>query len=264
MNRIQTLFNNKKDNILNVYFTAGFPETGDTNTILSVLQTGGADLVEIGMPFSDPVADGETIQQSNQQALDKGMTLKLLFSQLENMRHTITLPVLLMGYINPVLQFGIENFCKKCQEVGVDGVILPDLPMQEYVETYKPVFEKYNLLNIFLITPQTSESRIREIDNLSKGFIYMVSSASTTGSKSGITDEQVAYFQRIKAMNLNNPTLIGFGISNHETYQKACSYANGVIIGSAFIKLLQKSTDLTSDVPTFISEIRTGKTKEMV
>nr|MCU0471677.1 tryptophan synthase subunit alpha [Arcicella sp.] len=175
MNRIKQLFQEKTHNILNVYFTAGFPQINDTTLILKALQDGGADLVEIGMPYSDPVADGETIQQSNQVALDNGMTVKLLFEQLQGIRQAgITVPILLMGYINPVLQFGVENFCQKCQEVGVDGLILPDMPASVYEDEYKAIFDKYGILNTFLITPQTAESRIRHIDNISEGFIYMV------------------------------------------------------------------------------------------
>ena len=188
-NRIIEVFQNKPNQLLNVYFTAGFPKRDDTRTVLQALQNAGADLVEIGMPYSDPVADGETIQQANQKSLDNGMTLSLLFKQLEGMRQTIHLPILLMGYINPVLQFGVENFCKKCKEIGVDGVILPDIPLDIYIDEFKEVFEKYGLLNIFLITPQTTDQRIVQIDQISKGFIYMVSSASVTGAKSNISTE---------------------------------------------------------------------------
>ncbi len=256
MNRISQLFSEKKNHILNVYFTAGFPQLGDTTTVLKALEAGGADLVEIGMPYSDPVADGETIQQSNQIALDNGMSVKLLFEQLAGIRESVTVPILLMGYVNPVLQFGIEAFCQKCQEVGVDGLILPDLPADVYEEEYKAIFDQYGLLNIFLITPQTSESRIRHIDAISSGFIYMVSSASITGAKSGISDEQEAYFARINAMNLQNPRLIGFGISDNATFLKASSHAAGAIIGSAFIKVLAQSTQLHDDVVAFVQGIK--------
>lgn len=255
-NRITQLFRNKSEKILSIYFTAGFPQLGDTRTVLKALQNAGADLVEIGIPFSDPVADGETIQQSNQQALDNGMTLKLLFEQLATMRQEITMPVLLMGYINPVLQFGVEAFCQKCQEVGVDGLILPDMPLEVYEEEYKEIVERYGLFNIFLITPQTSDERIRYIDHLSGGFIYMVSSASVTGTKSGISDEQADYFQRISSLKLKNPQLVGFGIANRESFIKATKYATGTIIGSAFVKILRRTQNFEKDIQVFIDGIK--------
>jgi len=255
-NRITQIFGQKKRDILSVYFTAGFPDLKDTILITKALADAGADIVEIGMPYSDPVADGPTIQHSNDVALGNGMTIKLLFEQLADMRSSVQVPILLMGYLNPVVQFGVENFCRKCREIGIDGLILPDLPMYEYLETYKATFEKYGLLNIFLITPQTSDERIRQIDGVSEGFIYMVSSASVTGSKSGIGDEQEAYFQRIKNMNLQNPTLIGFGISDRETFGKACQYASGAIIGSAFIKQLGQSADLDADIAGFVGNVK--------
>ena len=259
MNRIKQLFQAKNNNILNIYFTAGFPQINDTTLVLKALQDSGADLVEIGIPYSDPVADGETIQQSNQMALDNGMTVKLLFEQLQDIREAgITVPILLMGYINPALQFGIENFCQKCQEVGVDGLILPDMPISVYEEEYKAIFDKYGILNTFLITPQTIESRIRHIDTISDGFIYMVSSASTTGAKTSISTDQEAYFARVNAMNLRNPRLIGFGISDNETFEKAASQAAGAIIGSAFIKLLAQSEDLVRDIKTFVHRVKHG------
>ena len=258
-NRINKLFKEKQD-ILSVYFTAGFPQLDDTGTILAALQQGGADLVEIGIPYSDPVADGPTIQESNQQALNNGMTIVRLFEQLYNIRSSINIPLILMGYINPVMQFGIENFCKKCQEIGIDGLILPDLPMYEYLSDYKVIFEKYGLRNIFLITPQTSEQRIKEIDQHSNGFIYMVSSASITGAKGEITKDQTEYFERVKALNLKNPTVIGFGISNHATFSTVCKYADGAIIGSAFINLLKESTEpIQKSIQNFINTIKAWK-----
>ncbi len=257
MNRIIQLFKEKQKALLNVYFTAGFPKIGDTLAIIEALEESGADLIEIGMPYSDPVADGETIQQSNQIALNNGMTVKLLFEQLKNVRQKGSkIPILLMGYVNPVIQFGIENFCKKCQEVGVDGLILPDMPLDVYEEEYKSTFDKYGLLNIFLITPQTSDARIKQIDKISAGFIYMVSSASTTGAKVGISTEQNAYFERINAMELSNPRLIGFGISDNETFRNASKNASGAIIGSAFIKVLEKSVDLKKDITDFVKMIK--------
>lgn len=256
MNRISALFASTSEPILNVYATAGFPHFDDTMTVLQALQDGGVDIIEIGMPYSDPVADGETIQQSNQVSLEQGMSVAKLFEQLVNMRSTLHVPILLMGYINPVLQFGVEQFCQKCQEVGIDGVILPDLPMAEYEEQYKAIFEQYGLFNIFLITPQTSDARIRQIDSLSSGFIYMVSSASTTGAKTGISDDQEAYFKRIDAMKLKNPRLIGFGISDRASFLKASNGSSGAIIGSAFVKLLSKAKDLKSEIIEFVSSIK--------
>lgn len=256
MNRIDALFASKADHILSMYFTAGFPNLSDTLPIMKALQAGGADIIEVGIPFSDPVADGPTIQKSNQKALDNGMTMKLLFEQLAGMRNEISVPVLFMGYFNPVMQYGLEKFCAKCREVGVDGLILPDLPMYEYKEFYKKTFQEHGLHNVYLITPQTAEARIREIDQSTEGFIYMVSSASTTGAKGQVSDVQEAYFGRVQGMNLKNPRLIGFGISNHETFERACRYAKGAIIGSAFIELLEKSADLPNDIVGFVREVK--------
>ncbi len=255
-NRIDQLFQEKQGDILSVYYTAGFPALNDTVRIAQYLEEAGADLIEIGMPFSDPLADGPTIQQSGTQALENGMTIKLLFEQLKKVRDKVNIPIILMGYLNPAMQFGLENFCKHCQQVGIDALILPDLPMQEYLDEYKALFESYGLYNIFLISPQTSEARIRLIDENSHGFIYMVSSASITGAKSGITEEQVAYFKRVEAMQLQHPTLIGFGISNYETFSKACEHASGAIIGSAFIKVLDKSQNLQMDIQRYVKEIK--------
>lgn len=264
MNRITELFERQPTDNLNVYFTAGYPQLSDTRRVLSALQEAGVDLVEIGMPYSDPVADGETIQQSNQQALENGMTVRLLLDQLDGMRADgVTVPVLLMGYLNPVVQFGIEQFCARCAEVGVDGLILPDMPMDVYVREYQAIFEKHGLLNIFLVTPQTSEARIRQIDSVSEGFIYTVSSASVTGSKSGVSDNMEAYFDRINAMNLRNPRLIGFGIKDQPTFAKACHYAHGAIIGSAFIRILQESNLLEHDIKDFIGSIKANKPTEI-
>lgn len=256
MNRIEELFKRKSQRILNVYFTAGYPQLNDMSGIMEELERSGADLIEIGIPFSDPIADGPTIQESNAIALANGMTLKLLLEQLEGIRSKVNIPIILMGYINPIVQYGIEAFCQKCEEVGVDGLILPDLPMFEYLEVHKPLFEKHGLFNIFLITPQTSESRIREIDENSNGFIYMVSSASTTGAKTGISNEQEAYFERVNTMNLKNPTLIGFGISNKETFNKACKNANGAIIGSAFVKAISQEGEMTKNINEFIQAVK--------
>lgn len=255
MNRIDKLFQEKKTNILTIYCTAGFPKKEATNPVLEALERSGVDLVEIGMPFSDPLADGETIQKSSEIALKNGMTLQVLFEQLQNVRQKVNIPLVLMGYLNPVLQFGIENFCKKCADVGIDGIILPDLPLNEYEEQYKSLFEQYKLYPIFLITPQTSEARIRKIDTLSKGFIYVVSQASTTGAKLGVSDTQEQYFERIRAMQLRNPLQIGFGISDAMSFQKACHYAQGAIIGSAFIKYIQEREDFIQASAEFVASI---------
>lgn len=259
MNRISALFASATEPILNVYTTAGFPRLEDTMTVLNALQAGGVDIIEVGMPYSDPVADGETIQLSNQAALEQGMSVAHLFEQLKDMRKSITVPVLLMGYINPVLQYGVEAFCAKCAEVGVDGLILPDLPMVEYEASYREIFEKYGLFNILLITPQTNDERIRHIDSVSKGFIYMVSSASTTGAKTGISSDQELYFERIAAMNLQNPRLIGFGISDHESFVKASKNASGAIIGSAFVKMIAQAKDLSAEIVAFVQSIKGKK-----
>ena len=255
-NSIEKLFEEKSKRVLSVYFTAGFPNLHDTANIMKSLDASGADIIEVGIPFSDPVADGPTIQESNKIALDNGISLKLIFEQLDVIRKELKIPVILMGYINPVLQFGVEKFCQKCAEVGVAGLILPDLPLQEYLDEYKSTFEKYGLLNIFLITPQTTAERIRKIDENSRGFIYMVSSASTTGAKGDISATQIDYFNRVRKMNLKNPTLIGFGISNLETFDLACKHAHGAIIGSAFINVLKNSRDIHKDIAGFIKSVK--------
>jgi tryptophan synthase alpha chain len=237
MNRInQKLQEDKK--LLSIYFTAGYPNTDDTVTIIQNLEKNGVDMIEIGLPFSDPLADGPTIQASSTQALKIGMSTNLLFEQLKDIRNTVNIPLLIMGYFNPILQYGVDAFCKKCHDIGIDGLIIPDLPVDVYNEHYKSIFEKYGLINVFLITPQTSDERIKYIDSISNGFIYMVSSASTTGAKVGFGDEQTKYFKRMAEMNLNNPQIVGFGISNNETFTQATKYAKGAIIGSAFIKHL--------------------------
>ena len=240
MNRInQKLEEDKK--LLSIYFTAGYPNINDTVSIIQNLKKSHVDMIEIGLPFSDPLADGPTIQDSSTKALRNGMTSELLFKQIRDIRETVSIPLIIMGYFNPMLQFGVEAFCKKCQEVGVDGLIIPDLPVDVYHKEYKSTFEKYGLINVFLITPQTSDERIRYIDSVSDGFIYMVSSASTTGAKTGFGNEQDVYFDRIAKMNLKNPQIVGFGISNNETFTQATKQAKGAIIGSAFIKYLTKN-----------------------
>ncbi|WP_343306018.1 tryptophan synthase subunit alpha [Chitinophaga niabensis] len=255
MNRIDQLFLNKPQEILNIYCTAGFPALNDTLTIMETLQQSGADMVELGMPFSDPLADGPVIQESSTRAIANGMRISVLFEQLKGFRDRISLPVILMGYMNPVLQFGVENFCKQCAETGVDGIILPDLPMDEFETEYRPVFEKYGLHLIFLVTPETSEARIRKIDSLSKGFVYAVSSSSTTGKDKDMGDQQ-AYFARLKNMKLKNPVLIGFGIKDKQTFQAACANSNGAIIGSAFVKAIENSTNLQSSIQSFVQGIK--------
>ena len=235
MNRInQKLKEDKK--LLSIYFTAGYPNINDTVSIIQNLEKSGVDMIEIGLPFSDPLADGPTIQASSTQALKNGMTSELLFNRLKDIRESVSIPLIIMGYFNPILQYGVEAFCKKCQDIGVDGLIIPDLPVDVYNDQYKATFEKFGLINVFLITPQTSVERIQFIDSISKGFIYMVSSASVTGSSSGFGDVQTEYFKRIAEMNLKNPQIVGFGISDHETFSQATKFAKGAIIGSAFIK----------------------------
>lgn len=258
MNRIDQLFQQKPNNVLTLFTTAGYPNLNDTLPTLEAFQTHGADIVEIGIPFSDPLADGPTIQQSSEVALKNGMSLKLLFEQIKDMRKTVHLPVLLMGYFNPVMRFGIEEFCKKCAEVGIDGLILPDLPYEQYEEEFKATFEKYGLANVLLITPQTSDERIRKIDESATGFIYMVSSASTTGARSGgISDQQRAYFERIQNMNLKTPRLIGFGISDKASFDSASANANGAIIASAYLNLLAKNpTKIDETTKNFIAGVR--------
>lgn len=254
-NRIPALFRNKERKILSVYFTAGYPALNDTTEIIRELEKNGADLIEIGIPFSDPVADGPVIQRSSEKALNNGMTLNLLFKQLENIRKEVSIPLILMGYFNPVMQYGLERFCQKCLETGIDGTILPDLPVDVYEEKYQSLFERNNLINIFLITPQTPEERVQKIDALTKGFIYMVSSSSTTGIKTNIVDSQTEYFKRIEAMNLQSPKLTGFGISDRNSFNKACIYTDGAIIGSAFVKALSEEAGIKEKVSTFVKEI---------
>lgn len=256
MNNINNLFAGKGNKrILSIYYTAGYPTLGCTLDIAEALESAGADFLEIGFPYSDPVADGPVIQHSSEAALRNGMTLHVLFEQLKDLRKRVSIPVLLMGYVNPVLQFGVENFCKACQAVGVNGVIVPDLPMYEYEERYRDVFDENGLSNIFLVTPQTSEERIRKIDALSTGFIYLLSSSATTGKNLSVSENTEAYFSRIRAMKLRNPVVIGFGISNRDTFVRATDYADGAIVGSAFVKLLGE-TDYEGIIPQFIRQLK--------
>ena len=240
MSRIQELFQRKKNNILSVYCTAGFPALNSALPVMKALQRSGADMIELGMPYSDPLADGPVIQASSTTALANGMTLARLFEQLKDFRNSVQLPVLLMGYMNPLLQYGFENFCRDAAATGIDGLILPDLPMYEFEKEYGPLIRKYKLDFVFLVTPETSAERIQKLDELSTGFLYAVSSSSTTGKNKNLSD-QAQYFSRLRSMSLRNPVLIGFGIRDKESFSEACNYANGAIIGTAFIKALENA-----------------------
>ena len=253
MNRIEKKLK-EENKILSVYFTAGFPSLNDTKKIISKLEKHNVDLIEVGIPFSDPLADGETIQKSSKKAIENGMTIHTLFAQLKDLRKKVKIPVILMGYLNPIIQFGIEKFCIKSKEIGIDGLIIPDLPIEIFIEQYKDLFNKNNLFNIFLITPQTSEERIKLIDKNSRGFIYVVSSSSITGSKKSLQDGSFKYFDKISKMNLNNPSIIGFGISNRRTYEKVIEKSKGAIIGSAFINFIKQNG--IEDIGKFIKKFR--------
>jgi len=252
MNRIQEKLKTDKK-LLSIYFSAGYPSVNDTVEIIQELEKKGVDMIEIGLPFSDPLADGPTIQKSSTQALKNGMTTSVLFNQLKDIRNSVSIPLLIMGYFNPILQYGVENFCKACQDVGIDGLIIPDLPVDVYDENYKHIFKKYGLINVFLITPQTSEERIRYIDSISEGFIYLVSSASTTGGSAGFQTEQTDYFKRVSNMKLKAPQIVGFGISDNASFEQATKDSKGAIIGSAFIKHL--SVHGIKNIDTFVNTI---------
>ncbi|EKF54998.1 tryptophan synthase subunit alpha [Galbibacter marinus] len=252
MNRINRKLE-ASNKLLSIYFTAGYPDLENTVPIIEQLEKSGVDMLEIGLPFSDPLADGPTIQASSTKALKNGMSSEKLFEQLKNIRKTVEIPLIIMGYFNPILQYGVEKFCQKCQEIGIDGLIIPDLPVDVYHQEYQEVFEKYNLINIFLITPQTSKERIELIDSVSKGFIYMVSSASVTGAKNTFGDAQTDYFKKVEAMNLKAPQIVGFGISNKETFESATEYTKGAIIGSAFIKVVTEKG--ISGIDPFVKSI---------
>ncbi len=261
MNRLDKLFSEKKTGVLNMYCTAGYPQLNSTVEVIKALQSNGADIIELGIPYSDPIADGPVIQQSNMQALENGMSIPVLFEQLKDIRNEVQIPIILMGYLNPVLQFGIERFCQAAAEVGVDGIILPDLPMYEFETQYQASFLKYNLSFIFLVTPETGEERIKQIDRLGSGFIYAVSSSSTTGNlqspaNSKSLEDQQAYLVKLHGMNLTHPILVGFGIKDKSSFAAACKYTNGAIIGSAYIKALENITDINNTTKGFINRIK--------
>lgn len=256
MNRINQLFSKKTEQVLSVYFCAGAPALDDTLPTIEALAKGGVDMVEIGIPFSDPMADGPVIQAAASQALQNGMTLSLLFRQLADVRRHVSIPLILMGYLNPIMLYGFERFCRSCQEVGIDGVIIPDLPFRDYLRDYKPIADKYDVKMIMLITPETSEERVRLIDEHTDGFIYMVSSASTTGAQSSFDAQKQAYFSRIAAMHLHNPRMIGFGISNRQTYEAAVAHAAGVIVGSKFVSLLNECDSPSEAVESLLMALR--------
>jgi tryptophan synthase alpha chain len=256
MNRIENLLKHKKRNILSIFFTAGYPELNDTLSIIRELDNSGVDMIEIGIPFSDPVADGPIIQRSSEKALINGMSVNYLFDQLKHVRQVTDLPLLLMGYINPVFKFGMEKFLQKCRETGIDGTIIPDLPVEEYRKSFEDQFEKNNILNIFLISPQTPDERIIYLDNIAKGFLYVLSTASTTGAKNTFDNSQLNYFKKLNDLNLKTSRLTGFGISNKETFDQACKYSDGAIIGSAFIKAIEKKGAFSDNISDFVGTIR--------
>jgi len=256
MNRIDKLFSSGRNNILSVYFTAGYPSVDSTTFLIENLAQAGVDMIEIGIPFSDPLADGPVIQKSSSDALKNGMSVRLLFRQLMGIRSSVDIPLLLMGYLNPLLKYGMENFCKSCSETGIDGVILPDLPPEIYLEQYRELFRKYRLYNILLISPQTDTERIRMLDSITDGFIYMVSASSVTGIRADFTDKQKTYFERVAGMNLSHPLMVGFGVSSAETFSEACSYARGAIVGSAFIKMLGKEGCSEESIGKFVEALK--------
>ncbi len=259
MNRIDNLFSKKRGNILSIYFTAGYPELEDTVPVIRALSAHGADMIEIGVPFSDPVADGPVIQATNSRALGNGISLRKIFSQLEGIRSVTQTPLLLMSYLNPVLRYGLEAFCRDAAGREIDGVILPDLPAEEYLQKYQPLFREYGLKNIFLITPQTPEERVHFLDKHGEGFLYVVSSRATTGAKDTFSDKQLAYFRRLHEMELRTPLVAGFGISNHTTFSQACRWLDGAIVGSAYVRSLNDNSDIEKVTKTFIRSLRNGK-----
>lgn len=259
MNRIDSLFKNKKKNILSVYFTAGYPELNNTLEIIDELAKAGVDMIEIGMPFSDPVADGPVIQRSSEKALKNGITLNLLFEQLAAVRKITDIPLILMGYVNPVFRFGVEKFLMKCRETGIDGTIIPDLPVEEFKESYESLFAKYNILNIFLVSPQSPEERILYLDRISTGFLYIVSTTATTGGTNKFDQSQINYLKKLNDLDLKTPRLVGFGISDKTTYDQACEFSDGVILGSAFLRSLDETGSLPQKIQRFVKTIRQGE-----
>lgn len=255
-NRITELFERKDKNILSVFYTAGFPNLDNTITIATLLEKSGVDMIEIGIPFSDPIADGPTIQQSNKVALGNGMNVELLLEQVKTIRQNVTIPILLMGYLNPIMQYGVDRFIKDAATAGVDGLILPDLPLEVYEKQYASTFKEENIFITFLISPTTSKERVNRIDEVSKGFIYAVSSSSTTGARKNFSQGQVSYFEKLKAMKIKKPYLIGFGVSSNRTFKQVAEYSAGAIIGSAFINLLQRSLNLELDINLFIKSLK--------
>ncbi len=253
MNKLTSLFKVKQHNLCSVFFTAGFPKLNDTEQIIKNLESNGVDFIEVGLPYSDPLADGPTIQHSSSVALENGMNLDIIFNQLKAVKDTVKTPLVLMGYLNQILKYGETKFCQKCKDCGIETVIIPDLPMIEYENHYQQLFANYGISNVFLITPQTSEERIRKIDKITNAFIYVVASSSITGAKGEISEKQIAYFERIKKMNLKSTLIVGFGISNKSTFKTACKYMNGAIIGSAFINFLQEKG--VAEIPSFVTEI---------
>lgn len=254
MNRLQNLFK-EKNNILSIYYTAGYPSVNDTIPVAVALESAGVDVLEIGFPYSDPVADGPVLQASSKAALDNGMSLEKLFDQLRTLRESVSIPVLLMGYVNPVLQYGVERFCRSCKETGIDGCIIPDLPLEEYCTQYQETFKRFGICPIFLVTPNTSDQRIQAIDKVSDGFIYLLSAAATTGTALALSEQTTAYFKRIAEMKLNNPIVVGFGIGDKKTFDAACVHTNGAIVGTAFVKTLESGFD-PDQVSEFIRTIR--------
>jgi tryptophan synthase alpha chain len=254
MSRIKELMNHKSDRLLNVYCTAGYPQLESTLQVMKALQDNGADMIELGMPYSDPLADGPIIQASGSRAIANGMTITKLFEQLKDFRNEIHVPVILMGYMNPVLQYGFEKFCVNAKAVGIDGLILPDLPVYEYETEYGPIIQKHGLDCIFLVTPETPDERVKKLDGLSAGFLYAVSSSSTTGKDKNMGDVS-AYLQRLQKMNLKNRVLVGFGIKDKTTFEAACKYSSGAIIGSAYINALEADGDVDVSTRAFISKI---------
>ena len=256
MNRIEKLFQNSFPDrgILSVYCTAGFPRLEDTLAVMKALEENGVGMIELGMPYSDPLADGPVIQHSSTIALQNGMTIKKLFGQLKDFRKEISIPVLLMGYMNPILQYGFEKFCSNAASVGIDGLILPDLPEYEYETEYGAIIKKYGLDFVFLVTPETSEERVRKLDELSNGFLYAVSSSSTTGKEKNMNDVKM-YLQRLKDLKLINPVIVGFGIRDKQTFETACKNANGAIIGTAYIRALEENNNIGEATKLFLNGI---------